>query len=73
MGPMFTNDDNTTRLGGWTTFAAAVGVRRGQWDWNVNVENLFNRERYFTGSDYSDQIYPGPPINVFTTIRLRLE
>ena len=43
------------------------------WDWNVNVENLFNRERYFTGSDYSDQIYPGPPINVFTTIRLRLE
>ena len=73
VGPMFTNDDNTIRLGGWTTFAAAVGIRRGIWDWSVNAENLFNRKRYFTGSDYSNQIYPGAPINVFTTVRMRFE
>jgi len=39
----------------------------------VNAENLFNRERYFTGSDYDNQVYPGAPINVFTTLRFRFE
>jgi hypothetical protein len=34
---------------------------------------VFNRKRYFTGSDYSNQIYPGAPINVFSTVRLRIE
>jgi iron complex outermembrane receptor protein len=73
MGPMFTNDDNTVSLGGWTTFGGAFGIRRGLWDWSVNAENLFNRKRYFTGSDYADQVYPGAPINVFTTFRVRFE
>jgi iron complex outermembrane receptor protein len=73
MGPMYTNDDNTVTLGGWTTFGGAFGVRHGLWDWSVNAENLFNRKRYFTGSDYSNQVYPGAPINVFTTFRVRFE
>jgi TonB-dependent siderophore receptor len=73
MGPMFTNNSNTIRLGGWTTFGGAVGYRRGIWEWSLNAENLFNRERYFTGSDYSNQVYPGPPINVFSSIRFRFE
>jgi hypothetical protein len=37
----------------------------------MNAENLLNRGRYFLGSDYEDQVYPGAPINVFTTIRFR--
>jgi iron complex outermembrane receptor protein len=73
MGPMFTNNDNTIKLGGWTTFGAAFGFRYRQWDWSINAENVFNRKRYFTGSDYSNQIYPGAPINVFSTVRLRIE
>jgi iron complex outermembrane recepter protein len=73
MGPMFTNDDNTILMGGWTTFAGAFGFRHDLWDWSVNAENLFNRKRYFTGSDYSNQVYPGAPINVFTTFRVRFE
>jgi outer membrane receptor protein involved in Fe transport len=68
---MFTNHSNTVRLGGWTTFSGSFGFRRDFWDWSVNAENLFNRERYFTPSDYSNQVYPGAPINVFTTIRFR--
>jgi iron complex outermembrane receptor protein len=71
LGPMFTNNANTVLLGGWTTFTGAVGYRRGIWEYAVNAENLFNRQRYFTGSDYSNQVYPGAPINVFATIRLR--
>jgi len=71
LGPMFTNNSNTIRLGGWATFGGAVSYRRDFWEWSLNAENLFNRQRYFMGSDYSDQVYPGAPINVFTTIRFR--
>jgi len=71
LGPMFTNNADTIRLGGWTTFGGAVGYRRGIYELSVNAENLLNRQRYFTASDYDNQVYPGPPINVFTTIRLR--
>lgn len=40
---------------------------------NLNAENLLNRERYFLGSDYSNQVYPGAPINVFSSIRFRFQ
>ena len=71
VGPMFTDNENTVRLGGWTTLGGSVGFRRDAWEWSLNAENLFNRERYFTPSDYTNQVYPGAPINVFSTIRLR--
>jgi len=58
-------------LGGWTTFSGAVGFRRSFYEWSLNAENLFNRQRYFTGADYDNQVYPGAPINVFTTVRFR--
>jgi iron complex outermembrane recepter protein len=70
-GPMYTNNANTIRIGGWTTFGGAVGFKRDFYEWSLNAENLFNRERYFTASDYDNQVYPGPPINVFTTFRFR--
>ena len=73
LGPMFTNNANTIRLGGWSTFSGAVGYRRGAMEYMLNAENLFNRQRYFMGSDYQNQVYPGPPINVFATIRFRFE
>ena len=71
LGPMFTNNTNDIRLGGWTTFAGSVGYRQKTWEFDLNAENLFNRQRYFLGSDYSDQVYPGAPVNVFATVRFR--
>jgi len=71
LSPMFVNNTNTSRLGGWTTFSGAAGWRRGVWDWSVNAENLLNRRRYFIAGIYDSQIYPGAPTNVFTTLRLR--
>jgi len=71
LGPMFTNNANTILLGGWTTFTGAVGYRQKTWEFHLNAENLLNRERYFLGSDYSNQIYPGAPINVFASVRYR--
>jgi outer membrane receptor protein involved in Fe transport len=50
-----------------------VGYRRDSWEWSLNAENLLNRKRYFMGSDYTNQVYPGTPINVFSTIRFRFE
>jgi iron complex outermembrane receptor protein len=73
VGPMFTDNENTVRIAGWTTVGGSVGYRRDWWEWSLNAENLFNRERYFTPSDYTNQVYPGPPINVFSTIRFRFQ
>jgi iron complex outermembrane recepter protein len=73
VGPMFTDNENTVRLGGWTTMSGAVSYRREFWELSLNAENLLNRERYFTPSDYTNQVYPGAPINVFTTLRFRFE
>lgn len=73
LGPMFTNNANTIRLGGWTTFSGAVSYRRNIWELSLNAENLLNRQRYFLGSDYQNQVYPGAPINVFATLRFRFE
>jgi iron complex outermembrane receptor protein len=70
VGPFFTNDANTVRLGGFTTFSGAFGYWQEKWDWSINAENLFNRQRYFLPSDYTNQVYPGAPINVFTTFKL---
>lgn len=69
VGPMFTNHANSFRVGGWTTFGGSAGYRRGHWDLSVTAQNLLNRQRYFTGADYPDQVYPGAPINVFSTLR----
>lgn len=71
LSSMFTNNSNTVDLGGWTTFAGSASYRHGKMEYAVNAENLFNRGRYFMGSDYSGQVYPGQPINVFGTIRVR--
>jgi iron complex outermembrane receptor protein len=70
-GSMFTDNSDFLRLGGWTTFGGAVSYRREHWEFSVNAENIFNRNRYFMGSDYSDQVYPGSPINVFATAHYR--
>ena len=71
VSPIFTNNGDSVRLGGWTTFSGFVSYRRGVWEWSLNAENLFDRQRYFFGSDYSNQVYPGAPINVFATVRFR--
>jgi len=72
VGPQFATTDNTTRIGGYTVFSGAVGYRAERlWEWSLNAENLFNRERYFLPGHFSNQVFPGQPINVSSTIRLR--
>ncbi|OFV98647.1 MAG: hypothetical protein A3H28_10470 [Acidobacteria bacterium RIFCSPLOWO2_02_FULL_61_28] len=71
LSSVFTDNANTIRLGGWTTFSGALGFRRSFYDWSLNAENLFNRQRYFVAQINSNQVYPGAPINVFTKLVFR--
>jgi len=72
VGEQFINDTNTSRLGGYTIFSAAVGYRATRWDWSLNIENLFDRERYFLPGHFSNLVFPGQPISVTSSIRLRI-
>jgi iron complex outermembrane receptor protein len=71
VGSQFVNNGNTTLLGGYTVASGAIGFRRERWEWSLNAENLFNRQRYFLPGHFSNNVFPGQPINVFTTIRFR--
>lgn len=72
IGSQFSNNNNTTRIGGFTVFSGAVGYRAERlWEWSLNAENLFNRKRYFLPGHFSNLVFPGQPINVSTTVRLR--
>ncbi len=48
-----------------------MGYRADRWEWSLNADNLFNKERYFLPGLFSNQVYPGQPINVTSTIRLK--
>lgn len=71
LSSVFANNANTIRLGGWTVFNGTIGYRQSFYEWSLNAENLFNRQRYFIAAINNNQVYPGQPINVFTTIRFR--
>lgn len=58
LGPQFNDNANMVRLGGWTTFSGAAGYQAERWSWTVNADNLFNRERYFLGGQFSNVIIP---------------
>lgn len=71
VGAQFANNANTASLDGYTTAAAAVGYRTARWEWQLNAENLFNERDYFLPGHFSNLVFPGAPINVTTTLRLK--
>lgn len=71
LGSQFVDDSNSNLLGGYMLASGAVGYRAEQWEWSLNAENLFNRKRYFLPGHFSNQVFPGQPINVTSTVRLK--
>jgi iron complex outermembrane receptor protein len=71
VGPQFATNANDVRIGGFNTLSGAVGLRRDRWEWSLNADNLFNRQRYFLPGHFDNIVFPGSPINVSSTIRLR--
>ncbi len=55
---------------GYIIFDAGLQYRWKNWEYDLNVANLFNR-RYWVSAIDDTQIYPGAPINVSGTIRYR--
>jgi len=71
LSEQFTDNNNTLTLDSYGLAAAAVGYRTPRWDWTVNIENLFNNEDYFQPGHFSNNAFPGQPLNVNTTVRLK--
>jgi iron complex outermembrane receptor protein len=71
LGRQFVDNTNTNDLGGYMLASGAVGFRAERWEWSLNAENLFNRGRYFLPGHFSNQVFPGQPINVSSTVRLK--
>lgn len=66
----FIDRTNEFSLDGYGLLNAAVRYRRGAIEYAVNVNNLTDTE-YFASVLYDSQLYPGEPINVLGTIRVR--
>ena len=71
LGEQFGNDTNTVVLEAYTLASGAIGFHARQWDWSLNADNLFNNDDYFFPGHFGNNAFPGPPINVSTTVRLR--
>jgi iron complex outermembrane receptor protein len=71
LASQFGDNANTQRLDDYTIFSGAIGYRTPGWDWTVNADNLFNNDNYFLPGHFGNNAFPGQPINVTTTIRLK--
>jgi outer membrane receptor protein involved in Fe transport len=69
VGKMFSDNANQVRLGNYILADAAVFLRLKQAEFAVNLNNLFNRRRYFNTAIYDFQLYPGAPFNALFTVR----
>ena len=73
LGAQYMNSTDTIFVGGYTVFSGAIGLRKKRFEMQVNAENLLDRQRYFVSQINGTQLYPGPPINVFATVRYRFQ
>jgi outer membrane receptor protein involved in Fe transport len=62
---------NTSKLDGYALVSAAVGYRTKRWEWSLNADNLLNKKDYFLPGHFSNQVFPGEPINVSTAVRIK--
>ncbi len=62
---------NVFKIDGYGLLNAAVRYSRRSIEYAVNINNLTDT-KYFASSLYDTQMYPGEPINVLGTIRVRL-
>jgi iron complex outermembrane recepter protein len=67
---VFIDRTNSLTFDGFGTLDAGVRYRRGAVEYALNVNNLTDTE-YFASVLYDTQLYPGEPINVLGTVRIR--
>jgi iron complex outermembrane receptor protein len=67
---LFIDRENTLTIDGYGVLNVGARYRRGPIEYALNVNNLTDTE-YFASVLYDTQLYPGEPINVLGTIRVR--
>lgn len=67
---VFIDRTNTLTFDGYGVLNAGARYRRGAVEYALNVNNLTDTE-YFASVLYDTQLYPGEPINVLGTVRIR--
>jgi len=67
---VFIDNANTLTFDGYGVLNVGARYRRGAVEYAVNVNNLTDTE-YFASVLYDTQLYPGEPINVLGTVRVR--
>jgi iron complex outermembrane recepter protein len=67
---VFIDRTNTLTFDGYGLLNVGARYRRGSVEYAVNVNNLTDTE-YFASVLYDTQLYPGEPINVLGTVRIR--
>ncbi|MDX2268956.1 MAG: TonB-dependent receptor [Bryobacter sp.] len=65
------NNFNYYFLGGYTLWDAAVFYKTKHIDYSVNINNLFNKERYLVASINDFLVYPGRPFDLTANLRFR--
>ncbi len=63
------NNFNYYFLGGYTIWDAAVYYKTRRFDYSVNVNNLFNKERYLVAAINDFLVYPGRPFDLTGRIK----
>ena len=67
---VFIDRTNTLTFDGYGVLNLGARYRRGAVEYALNVNNLTDTE-YFASVLYDTQLYPGEPINVLGTVRIR--
>lgn len=62
---------NLFEINGYGLLNAAIRYRRGVVEYAVNVNNLTDT-KYYASTLYDTQVYPGEPVNVLATVKVRL-
>jgi iron complex outermembrane receptor protein len=63
--------DNLFEIGGYGLLNAAIRYSRGPVEYALNVNNITDTA-YYASTLYDTQVYPGEPVNVLATVRVRL-
>jgi iron complex outermembrane receptor protein len=71
-GTVFADNDNRFEVDGYGTVSLAARYTRGALEYAVNVNNATNTQYFTPHQDYL-QVYPGEPVNVLATVRVRLK
>jgi iron complex outermembrane receptor protein len=70
-GDVFADNDNTFTVAGYGMLNLAFRYHRGAVEYAVNLNNVTDTDYFIPHQDYL-QVYPGEPINVLGTVRIRL-